>query len=94
MVGLHSHSKEQREAIRLLVHSVIVRDMGTFNPQRFEDWVKNLEGRFRRVGMTMRVTISSSRSVHFYIRDARSRRSAFQFDSSTRVQFEERDVNL
>lgn len=92
MVGLHSHSKEQREAVRQLLHAVIIRDMSTFNPERFKDWIKDLDVRFRKVGMTMRATISSSRTVHFAIRDVRTKRGAFQFASSSRVQFEDSDV--
>jgi hypothetical protein len=42
MILLHSRSKEQREAIRNLVHLVLTRDMGTFNPDRFKDWIKEV----------------------------------------------------
>jgi hypothetical protein len=31
-VGMHSFSKEQREAVRQLLHTVLMRDMGTFGP--------------------------------------------------------------
>ena len=42
MIQMHSRPKEQREAVRNLVHSVLTRDMGTFNPERFKDWIKEI----------------------------------------------------
>ena len=53
MLQLHSRPKEQREAIRNLVHLVLTRDMGTFNPERFKDWIRDMDARFRKVGLTL-----------------------------------------
>ena len=92
MPGMHSHSKEQREAVRQLLHAVLTRDMGTFNPERFKDWVKEMDRRFGKAGLSLAFRIGSSRVVHFIIKEIRTRRVAFQFSASTRVQFEERDV--
>ena|SRR5947209_7434723 len=92
MVGMHSHSKEQREAVRQLLHSVLVRDMNTFNPERFRDWVKDLDRRFRKVGLTVLYDISSSRSVTFTVKEVRSKRTAFHFAASTRLPFDEREL--
>ena len=88
---MHSRPKEQREAIRNLVKLVLIRDMATFNPDRFKDWIKDLDTRFRKVGLTVIFEIRS-RTVHFTIREVRTSRVAFKFASSTRVQFDDRDV--
>ena len=91
MIQMHSRPKEQREAVRNLVHLVLTRDMGTFNPERFKDWIKDIDARFRKVGLTLLFEIRS-RTVHFTIKEIRSRRTAFNFAASTHVQFEDRDV--
>jgi len=88
---MHSRPKEQREAVRNLVHLVLIRDMGTFNPERFKDWIKDIDARFRKVGLTLSFEIRS-RTVHFTIKEIRSGRTAFNFSASTRVQFDDRDV--
>jgi hypothetical protein len=91
MLLMHSRPKEQREAVRSLVHSVLTRDMGTFNPERFKDWIKEIDARFRKVGLTLLFEIRS-RSVYFTIKEIRSGRIAFKFTASTHVPFEDRDV--
>lgn len=91
MIQMHSSPKEQREAVRQLVHSVLIRDMGTFNAERFKEWIKDTDARFRKVGLALRFTIRN-RSVHFVIKEIRSKRTAFQFEASTHVPFEDRDV--
>jgi hypothetical protein len=91
MILMHSRPKEQREAIRQLVHSVLTRDMATFNPERFKEWVKEIDARFRRVGLTLLFTIRE-RAVGFTIKEIRTRRTAFKFTASTHVPFEDRDV--
>ena len=58
-----------------LVHLVVIRDMGTFNPDRFKDWIKDTDARFRKVGLTLLFDIRS-RTVHFTIKEIRSRRTA------------------
>lgn len=94
MVGMHSHTKEQREAVRQLLQTVLTRDMATFNPERFRDWIKNLDTRFGKVGLTLSHAISSSRTVTFTIKEIRSRRTVFHFASSTRVPFDEGEVMM
>lgn len=91
MIQMHSRPKEQREAIRQLVHSVLTRDMATFNPERFKEWIKDIDARFRKVGLMLIFTIRE-RSVHFTIKEIRSRRTAYKFTASTHVPFEDRDV--
>ena len=91
MIQMHSRPKEQREAVRQLVHSVLTRDMGTFNPERFKEWVKDVDARFRRVGLALLFRIHD-RSVNFTIKEVRSRRTAYKFTASTHVPFEDRDV--
>ena len=91
MIQMHSRPKEQREAVRQLVHSVLTRDMGTFNPERFKEWVKDIDARFRRVGLALLFRIHD-RAVNFTIKEIRSRRTAYKFTASTHVPFEDRDV--
>jgi hypothetical protein len=91
MILMHSRPKEQREAIRQLVHSVLTRDMATFNPERFKEWIKDIDARFRKVGLTLHFTIRD-RAVHFTIKEIRSRRTAYKFIASTHVPFDDRDV--
>jgi hypothetical protein len=91
MILMHSRPKEQREAIRQLVHSVLTREMSTFNPERFKEWIKDIDARFRRVGLTLLFTIRE-RSVNFTIKEIRTRRTAYKFTASTHVPFEDRDV--
>ena len=91
MIQMHSRPKEQREAIRQLVHSVLTREMSSFNPERFKDWIKDIDAKFRKVGLTLLFTIRD-RSVHFTIKEIRSRRTAYKFTASSHVPFEDRDV--
>jgi hypothetical protein len=91
MILMHSRPKEQREAIRQLVHTVLTRDMATFNPERFKEWIKDTDAKFRRTGLTLQFTIRQ-RAVHFTIKEVRSRRTAYKFTASTHVPFEDRDV--
>src|SRR3982751_261196 len=91
MIQMHSRPKEQREAIRNLVHLVLSRDMGTFTPKRFKDWIKEMDARFRKVGLTLMFEIRS-RTVHFTIKEIRTSRIAFKFSASSHVPFEDRDV--
>ena len=91
MLLMHSRPKEQREAVRNLVHSVLTRDMGTFNAERFKDWIKDIDARFRKVGLTLLFEIRS-RCVYFTIKEIRSGRTAYKFAASTHVPFEDRDV--
>jgi hypothetical protein len=91
MTGLHSATKGQREVIRQLVHSVLVRDMGTFNPERFKEWIKGMDVSFRKAALTLKFRIHD-RIVHFEIKELRTGRTAFRFSSSTHVSFDDRDV--
>ena len=91
MIQMHSRPKEQREAIRNLVQLVLMRDMGTFTADRFKDWIKDMDARFRKTGLTLHFEIRS-RTVHFTIKEIRTHRKAFQFSSSSHVQFDDRDV--
>jgi hypothetical protein len=90
-VGMHSYSKEQREAIRNLLHTVLMRDMGSFSPERFKDWIKDMDARFRKVAMSL-IFHLNNRSVQFTIKELRTGRTAFRFTSSSRVRFDDRDV--
>ncbi len=91
MIGMHSATKGQREVIRQLVHSVLVRDMGSFNPERFKEWVKAMDTNFRKASLTLKFRIHD-RLVQFEIKEVRSGRTAFRFTASTHVSFDDRDV--
>lgn len=88
---MHSHSKEQREAVRQLIHVVLTRDMGTFNPARFKDWIKEIDAKFRKVGLRLAFDIHQ-RIVNFTIKEVRTTRTAFHFAASTHVSFDDSDV--
>jgi hypothetical protein len=89
--GMHSYTKEQREAVRHLLHTVLMRDMGTFTPDNFKTWIKEMDGKFRKVALTLHFQLSN-RVVSFTIKELRSGRAAFRFTSSTRVRFDDREV--
>jgi hypothetical protein len=91
MGQMHSHSKEQREAVRQLIYVVLTRDMSTFTPDSFKHWIKETDEKFRKVGLTLKFEIRD-RVVYFSIRELRTGRRVHHFDSSTRVSFEDRDV--
>jgi hypothetical protein len=95
MQGMHSISKGEREVIRQLVHSVLVRDMASFNPERFRDWIKALDTSFRKVGLTLTFKIND-RTVHFVVKQLRGGpgggRVIYQFASSTHVKFDDNEV--
>jgi hypothetical protein len=91
MIGLHTATKGQREVIRQLVHAVMLRDMGTFTPERFKEWIKATDASFRKMAMTLTFKIHD-REVSFVIKEIRTGRTVYHFTSSTRVRFEERDV--
>ena len=91
MLGMHSATKGQREVVRQLVHSVVLRDMSTFTPDRFKEWIKGMDANFRKVALTLTFRISD-REVHFAIKEISTGRTRFQFTSATRVRFEDRDV--
>ena len=88
---MHNASKEQREAVRQLVQSVILADMGNFTPERFKDWVKNMDTKFRRISLTLQFAINSRR-VTFTVKELRSRRRVYHFAASTSVRFDDDDV--
>jgi hypothetical protein len=89
--GLHSATKGEREVIRQLVHAVLVRDMSSFNPDRFKDWIKGMDTNFRKVGLTLAFRIHD-RSVQFTIKQIRGSRTIYQFASATHVRFDDADV--
>ena len=79
--------------MRQLIYLVLTRDMATFNPDRFKHWIKETDSKFRKVGLMLKFEIRD-RFVHFRIKEIRNGRIIYQFDSSTRVSFDERDVVL
>ena len=89
--GMHSYTKEQREAVRQLLHTVLMRDMGSFTAERFKDWIKTMDGKFRKVALSLSFQLSN-RTVLFLIKELRTGRTAFRFTSATRVRFDDRDV--
>jgi hypothetical protein len=65
--------------------------MATFTPDRFKDWIKETDARFRKVGLTLLFEIRT-RAVHFTIKEIRTSRVAFKFSASSHVPFDDRDV--
>ena len=92
-MNLHSRPKEQREAVRQLVYLVLTRDMSIFTADRFRHWIKETDTKFRKVSLMLNFEIKD-RFVYFRVKEIRSSRVIFQFESSTRVPFDERDVVL
>ncbi len=92
-MAMHNASKEQREAVRQLVHTVIVSDMGNFTPELFTAWIRNMDAKFRKVAMSLSFEINSRR-VRFQIKELRSRRVVYRFAASTSVRFEDHDVKM
>ena len=93
MSAIHSLSKGQREAVSDLVRKVLVCDMGNFTPDRFKNWVKNLDGQFVKMGLTLRFEIHD-RAVHFTVKELRTGRRVYHFVTSTRVRFDSNEVIL
>jgi hypothetical protein len=91
MGTMHSFTKGQREVVSDLVRKVLVSDMGNFNPERFKDWVKNIDTQFRKMGLALQFEIHD-RTVHFTVKELRTGRRLYHFATSTRVRFDERDV--
>src|SRR2546429_3963033 len=53
MIQMHSSPKEQREAVRQLVHSVLIRAMATFNAERFKKSIKGTDARLRKAALSL-----------------------------------------
>lgn len=90
---MHSVSKNEREAVRDLVHNILVRDMGTFNPETFQAWVKQFDERFRKVALTMRVELNN-RAVNVVVKELRTGRAIVRFTCSSHVRFNDDEVSL
>ena|SRR5438105_2992058 len=91
MSATHSLSKGQREVVHELVRRLLICDMGSFNPERFKDWVKNLDNQFRRMGLALQFEIRD-RTVYFTVKELRTGRRIYHFATSTRVPFEAGEV--
>jgi hypothetical protein len=70
--------------------------MGSFNADRFKEWIKAIDTNFRKVALTITFKIND-RSIHFTIKQLRGSsggggRVVFQFASATRVRFDDADV--
>ncbi len=70
---------------------MIISELGNFSPERFSEWIRQMDGKFRKVSMGLAFQISSRR-VSFTIKELRSGRRVYQFKSSTSVRFEDGDV--
>jgi hypothetical protein len=91
MGSMHSFTKGQREVVSDLLRKVLVSDMGNFTPERFKDWVKNVDSQFRKMGLTLQFEIHD-RTVHFTVKELRTGRRIYHFATSTRVRFDDGDV--
>ena len=80
-------SEEQRANIRQLVHEVLSRDMATFNADRFNRWIEEMDACFRKVGLALRFQFHN-RSVLFTIKEISGGSTVFRFVSPSRVRFD------
>lgn len=88
---MHSFTKGQREVVSDLVRKLLLADMGNFTPERFKDWVKNIDNQFRKTGLALKFEIHDG-TVHFTVKELRTGRRLHHFATSTRVRFDTRDV--
>jgi hypothetical protein len=91
MSAMHSLTKGQREVVSELVRKLLICEMGNFNPERFKDWVKNLDNQFRKMGLTLQFEIRD-RTVYFTVKELRTGRRIYHFATSTQVQFDGGEV--
>jgi hypothetical protein len=91
MGAMHSFTKGQREVVSDLVRKLLVCDMGNFTPERFKDWVKNIDTQFRKMGLALQFEIHDG-TVHFTVKELRTGRRVHHFATSTRLRFDSRDV--
>ena len=52
---------------------MIISELGNFSPERFSEWIRQMDGKFRKVSMGLAFEISSRR-VSFTIKELRSGR--------------------
>ncbi len=88
---MHSLTKGQREVVNELVRKLLVCEMGNFNPERFKDWVKNLDNQFRKMGLALQFEIRD-RTVYFSVKELRTGRRIYHFATSTQVRFDGDEV--
>lgn len=50
--------EQEREVVRQLLHKLIVTDLGSFHPDTFKSWIKRMDEPFRKIRLTMRLTIN------------------------------------
>lgn len=93
MVGMHAFSKHEREALRQLLHKLVVCDLGGFQPETFKTWIKQVDGQFRKIGFTIRFEINN-RAVTFSVKEIRSGRTIARFVASTHVRFDDDAVMM
>jgi len=91
MSAMHSLTKGQREVVNELVRKLLVCEMGNFNPERFKDWVKNVDNQFRKMGLTLQFEIRD-RTVYFSVKELRTGRRIYHFATSTQVRFDGGEV--
>jgi len=91
MAATHFLNKGQREVVNELVRKLLVCEMGNFTPERFKDWVKNLDNQFRKMGLTLQFEIRD-RTVCFTVKELRTGRRVYHFATSTRVRFDAGEV--
>ena len=88
---MHSFTKGQREVVSDLVRKLLLADMGNFTPERFKDFVKNIDNQFRKMALALQFEIHD-RTVHFTVKELRTGRRVHHFTMSTRVRFDASDV--
>jgi hypothetical protein len=91
VAAIHFLTKGQREVVSDLVRKLLVCEMGNFTPERFKDWVKNADNQFRKMALMLQFEIRE-RTVYFTVKELRTGRRVYHFNTSTRVRFDDKDI--
>jgi hypothetical protein len=91
VAAIHFLTKGQREVVSDLVRKLLVCEMGNFTPERFKDWVKNADNQFRKMALMLQFEIRE-RTVYFTVKELRTGRRIYHFNTSTRVRFDDKDI--
>jgi hypothetical protein len=90
-MGIGVTGQYQREIARQLVHTLLTCDIGSFDPERFKTWIKEMDACFRKAGLTLSFE-PHHRSVRFTIREISGGTLAFRFTLPIRLRFDDKEL--